>query len=183
MGSLRGSICIYQGEELGLAEADVAFEDLQDPYGIRFWPKFKGRDGCRTPMPWAATEAHAGFTQGKPWLPVDPRHAAMAVNVQEHDAGSMLNRYRVFLQFRRSLPALVKGEIAFLHADDALLAFTRTHGNDKVLCVFNFSNRTETLHLPAIALIEDLGGSGFGGTQLNGVVSLSAHDAFFARVA
>ncbi len=49
---LRGSVCIYQGEELGLPEADVAFEDLQDPYGIEFWPEFKGRDGCRTPMVW-----------------------------------------------------------------------------------------------------------------------------------
>ncbi|WP_266096800.1 alpha-amylase family glycosyl hydrolase, partial [Acinetobacter baumannii] len=48
--SLRGSVCIYQGEELGLSEANLAFEDLQDPYGIRFWPEFKGRDGCRTPM-------------------------------------------------------------------------------------------------------------------------------------
>ena len=50
--SLRGSVCLYQGEELGLTEADLAFEDLQDPYGIRFWPEFKGRDGCRTPMVW-----------------------------------------------------------------------------------------------------------------------------------
>ena len=50
--SLRGSVCLYQGEELGLTEAELAFEDLQDPYGIRFWPEFKGRDGCRTPMVW-----------------------------------------------------------------------------------------------------------------------------------
>ena len=50
--SLRGSVCIYQGEELGLTEADIPFERLQDPYGIAFWPEFKGRDGCRTPMPW-----------------------------------------------------------------------------------------------------------------------------------
>ena len=50
--SLRGSVCIYQGEELGFNEADIAFEDLQDPYGVRFWPEFKGRDGCRTPMVW-----------------------------------------------------------------------------------------------------------------------------------
>ena len=43
--SLRGSACIYQGEELGLTEAELRFEDLQDPYGIEFWPDFKGRDG------------------------------------------------------------------------------------------------------------------------------------------
>ena len=56
-------------EELGLGEADVPFEALQDPYGITFWPNFKGRDGCRTPMPWTEG-ALAGFTTGKPWLPI-----------------------------------------------------------------------------------------------------------------
>ena len=55
VASLRGSVCVFQGEELGLAEADVPFEALRDPYGIAFWPTFKGRDGCRTPMPWDAT--------------------------------------------------------------------------------------------------------------------------------
>ena len=54
---LRGSVCLYQGEELGLPEADLAFEELQDPYGIEFWPEFKGRDGCRTPMVWQTDNA------------------------------------------------------------------------------------------------------------------------------
>ena len=54
--SLRGSVCLYQGEELGLGEAELLFEDLRDPYGIRFWPEFKGRDGCRTPMVWNRDE-------------------------------------------------------------------------------------------------------------------------------
>ena len=67
---LRGSVCIYQGEELGLPEADVAFEDLQDPYGIEFWPEFKGRDGCRTPMVWESSNQNGGFSAAKPWLPV-----------------------------------------------------------------------------------------------------------------
>ncbi len=52
--ALRGSASIYQGEELGLPEAEVPFELLQDLYGRAFWPEFKGRDGCRTPMPWTA---------------------------------------------------------------------------------------------------------------------------------
>ncbi len=68
--SLRGSVCLYQGEELGLDEAELRFEDLQDPYGIRFWPEFKGRDGCRTPMVWEGGTPNAGFSTGKPWLPV-----------------------------------------------------------------------------------------------------------------
>ena len=75
--SLRGSVCIYQGEELGLSEAEVPYEALQDPYGIAFWPTFKGRDGCRTPMPWRDDE-HAGFSGVGPWLPVPAQHRALA---------------------------------------------------------------------------------------------------------
>jgi len=74
--SLRGSVCLYQGEELGLPEAYVPFEDLRDPYGIRFWPKFRGRDGCRTPIPWASDNTYSGFSEVKPWLPVSIDHAS-----------------------------------------------------------------------------------------------------------
>ena len=86
LASLRGSVCMYQGEELGLGEAEVAFEDLQDPYGITFWPNFKGRDGCRTPMPWDASDAEqAGFSTTKPWLPVGDAHKVAAVSTQDQD--------------------------------------------------------------------------------------------------
>ncbi|TIV91269.1 MAG: alpha-glucosidase, partial [Mesorhizobium sp.] len=91
--SLRGSVCIYQGEELGLGEAELKFEDLQDPYGIRFWPEFKGRDGCRTPMVWEAAAKNGGFSTAKPWLPVPGRHLSQAVNVQQGDASSLLEHY------------------------------------------------------------------------------------------
>jgi alpha-glucosidase len=183
LASLRGSICIYQGEELGLPEADVAFEDLQDPYGIRFWPKFKGRDGCRTPMPWNGAEPHAGFTSGKPWLPVDPRHAGLAVAAQEGDDTSALAHYRRVLAFRRSLPALQKGQIEFIHCDDNVLAFTRTHGNDKIVCVFNMGAMPATVTLPQVKVLEDLPASGFGGTHEFGAWALEGFDAYFGRVA
>ncbi len=71
LASLRGSVCMYQGEELGLGEASVAFEDLQDPYGITFWPNFKGRDGCRTPMPWQDTE-QGGFSSAQALAATEP---------------------------------------------------------------------------------------------------------------
>ena len=79
--TLRGSVCLYQGEELGLTEAYVPFEELQDPYGKRFWPKFRGRDGCRTPMVWLSDNLHGGFSDAKPWLPVALEHLRMAVGV------------------------------------------------------------------------------------------------------
>src|SRR5690606_34197458 len=105
--SLRGSVCIYQGEELGLPEADLAFEDLHDPYGIRFWPEFKGRDGCRTPMVWESHQPNGGFSTAKPWLPVPAEHITLAVNTQEDDPGSLLEHYRRMLAFRADHPVLV----------------------------------------------------------------------------
>ena len=123
LSCLRGSICLYQGEELGLTEADIAFEDLRDPYGIRFWPGFKGRDGCRTPMVWEAAAENAGFSIAKPWLPVPDNHRVRAVDLQQTDAGSVLSRYREALALRRQHPALIGGSIAFLEADGDVLAF------------------------------------------------------------
>ena len=81
--SLRGSVCLYQGEEIGQTEAEIAFEDLADPWGKRFWPTIKGRDGCRTPMVWEAEAPNGGFsTAPKPWLPVPAEHLAAAVDRQ-----------------------------------------------------------------------------------------------------
>ena len=111
--SLRGSVCLYEGEELGLKEADLAFEDLQDPYGIQFWPEFKGRDGCRTPMVWQHDASHGGFSTAKPWLPVGPAHLARAVDLQDRQPQSVLAGYRALIAFRKELPALQKGEIEF----------------------------------------------------------------------
>ncbi len=84
--SLRGSVCLYQGEELGLPEADLAEADLRDPFGIAYWPEFRGRDGSRTPMPWVAAERHGGFTTAAtPWLPMPPAHRVLAADAQEAD--------------------------------------------------------------------------------------------------
>ena len=69
--SFPGSVCLYQGEELGQTETELEFAELTDPPGIRFWPDYKGRDGCRTPMVWeSGTNTQGGFTTGTPWLPV-----------------------------------------------------------------------------------------------------------------
>ncbi len=145
---LRGSICLYQGEELGLEEAELAFEDLRDPYGIRFWPGFKGRDGCRTPMVWEAAADHAGFSSARPWLPVPDNHRLRAPDAQEGDAGSVLAHYRTILALRKRHPALVAGSIAFLEAPDDVLAFVRETEDERVLCVFNFGEKPATFARP-----------------------------------
>ena len=139
--SLRGGACIYQGEELGLTEADIAFADLQDPYGIEFWPEFKGRDGCRTPMPWSSQLPNAGFSMAKPWLPVPREHFSLAVDEQENDQNSVLGKFRSLLAWRKKHPALVRGDFALAESTDPVLAFERIHDGERILCVFNFSNR------------------------------------------
>jgi alpha-glucosidase len=139
---LRGGACIYQGEELGLTEAEVAYDDLQDPWGIEFWPDFKGRDGCRTPMPWSSESPNAGFSKGRPWLPVPAEHLALAVERQEETSNSVLQKFRQFTQWRKQHAALVRGQLAMVEAKDPVLAFERVHESERFLCVFNFSNRT-----------------------------------------
>ncbi len=182
--ALRGAICLYQGEELGLGEAELAFEDLRDPYGIRFWPGYKGRDGCRTPMVWDASQPNGGFTTGKPWLPVPASHIARAVSVQEGDPNSVLAAYRTMLGFRRAHRALRDGDIEMLEEPKGVLAFVRRSEDEGILCVFNLSpaatefpladRMTAVSQRPVLDL----------GARLEGkAVRLPPFSAFFGRIA
>ncbi|MFN4101434.1 MAG: alpha-glucosidase family protein, partial [Pararhodobacter sp.] len=146
--SLRGSVCLYQGEELGLTEAYVALEELRDPYGIRFWPKFRGRDGCRTPMPWTADYPHGGFSSGKPWLPMATEHLSQAVAVQERDEGSLLAFYRRMIAFRKARPMLATGSMTMVRAADGVLAFVRELDGERLLCAFNLTASEQPFTLP-----------------------------------
>jgi alpha-glucosidase len=139
--TLRGTAFIYQGEELGLPQADVPFERLRDPDGVAFWPAYKGRDGCRTPMPWAADEAGCGFTLGDPWLPIDPAHRPLAADRQAADPQSVLSFARAWLAFRRAHPALSQGAIDFLDLQEPALGFQRTFHGARVLMLFNLGDR------------------------------------------
>ena len=136
--TLRGSACLYQGEELGLPEADLPFEALRDPFGIAFWPDFAGRDGSRTPMPWDAALPHAGFTTGTPWLPVPDAHRALSVSAQQAP-GSILAFTHGLLAARRASPALVAGSLRPIDLPAPLLGFEREEGPDRVRCLFNLS--------------------------------------------
>lgn len=145
---LRGSICIYQGEELGLTEAELAFEDLRDPYGIEFWPEFKGRDGARTPMVWQAGVLNGGFSSGHAWLPIPGEHHRLAVDVQAADPASMLQHYRRVLAFRRAHPALVAGDLRALDAAGTVLSFCREGGGERLFCAINLGEDAAALTPP-----------------------------------
>src|SRR5579875_2035003 len=179
--SLRGTVCVYQGEELGLTEAEVPYEALQDPFGIAFWPQFKGRDGCRTPMPWNS-DAHGGFTTGKPWLPVPREHLALAVSRQEADPASTLNGFRTFMHWRRAHPALRTGAIRFLDTPEPVLAFTRQAAEESMLVVFNFSDAPTELRLSAVHAARPVCGHGLHEGTFDGArVRLPGYGAVFAR--
>ncbi len=145
---LRGSVCLYQGEELGLQEADVPFEDLQDPYGIEFWPEFKGRDGCRTPMVWEQSNSHGGFTDATPWLPVSPQHLNQSVAAQEDDPEALLQHYKAAVALRQTYPALAKGAHGNVGHDGNVLHFERSLDGDTLFCAFNLSDDTAELNVP-----------------------------------
>lgn len=155
---LRGSICIYQGEELGLTEANVPFEQLQDPWGITFWPEYKGRDGCRSPMPWQTRENHAGFcadlsASPSPWLPVPIEHASKAVDAQEADSNSVLHFSRNLLAWRKTQPALCIGSIQNVTVNGESLSFEREHHEQRLTCFFWFGQDEYHLDLPEGATV------------------------------
>ena len=146
--SLRGTIFLYQGEELGLPQARVPRDQLQDPEGIRFWPDSLGRDGARTPFPWRRGAPNAGFSDGSPWLPVDPRHQALAIDVQEADPASTLHVARQVVAIRRRSDALRRGDIAFEDAAEPVLRFRRAWGSEVLHCCFNLGAASVTVAGP-----------------------------------
>ena len=183
MTCLRGATCLYQGSELALPEADLDHGDLQDPYGIEFWPAYKGRDGARTPMPWDAARPHGGFSDVDPWLPVPPRHLHRAVSRQEAEPGSPLNRMRRFLAWRRTEPALRRGDMTFLDTPENALAFVRDDGAAPVTCVFNFAPADVRVPFGPAITRDALAGHGFGCPDDAEGLCLPAWGAWFGRPA
>lgn len=147
LGCLRGTMFLYQGEELGLPEARLDFADLRDPWGKHLWPAWQGRDGCRTPVPWT-DGPHGGFSGAVPWLPVPPAHLKLNAAAQRADPGSVLNRTRHFLAWRKGQVPLVLGDLAFSDAPDGLLAFTRSWKGEAVSCLFNLTGEAASLPGP-----------------------------------
>jgi alpha-glucosidase len=181
--ALRGSVCVFQGEELGLGEADVPFEALRDPYGIAFWPIFKGRDGCRTPMPWESSE-RGGFSSGQPWLPVPPQHQALSVATQERDPSSALHGFRRLLAWRRQQELLISGDIEFLAATDSVLAFRRFDAQGALLAAFNLSPDAAQLALPKLNVARAISGHGLPeGRHESGNLELPGHGVAFFQLA
>ena len=141
LGALRGSIIIYQGEELGLPQVDVPFDRLRDPEAIANWPLTLSRDGARTPMPWSSDAPQLGFSRAEPWLPMGKSHDALAVDLQDSNGGSLLQFTRRVLSLRNEHPALRNGSMSVVRADSGMLVFERAADGQRLRCTFNLSPR------------------------------------------
>ena len=180
--SLRGSVCLYQGEELGLTEADLPYQELRDPYGIAFWPNFKGRDGCRTPMPWTDAE-RAGFSSARPWLPIPAEHRARAAATQESDPASVLNGFRSFMRWRARQAALRLGDIRFFDAAEPLLMFSRSHRGESLFVAMNLGAEPVTAAAPAGLKLQPIECPGpVPGHLQQAGLNLPAYAALYARI-
>ncbi|MBU6245088.1 MAG: glycoside hydrolase family 13 protein [Actinomycetales bacterium] len=171
--ALPGSAYLYQGEELGLVEADLPDDARQDPAWHRSGGTDGFRDGCRVPIPWGGVTASYGFGPAdQSWLPQPPAWAALSVAVQEDDPESTLRFYRGILRLRRSQAALHDGSLSWIpeleHHPDALGLTRQGAQGPGVHVIVNLGD--QPLHLPAGLGTEVLIGSS------DQVVSLNAPD-------
>ena len=178
--SLKGSVTLYQGEELGWPESNVPYSRMRDPYGLAFWPAYKGRDGCRTPMAWNDRPV-AGFSDAEPWLPVDPQHRADCVARQEADPESVLCQTRRLLKWRRQHPALLHGDITLLDDTGDLLCWLRRCPVQTILVALNITGGRITVPLRH-EIREILQGHGFSGYTSGSMLVVDPYQAFFATV-
>lgn len=142
--TLRGTPIMYYGEEIGMTDNDPKRkEDVRDPIGITGWPQEKGRDGERTPMQWNSSE-NAGFTKGKPWLPVPDSYKTHNVASELKDSESILEFYKKALALRHQNRALLDGQYTPLNESDTnVLSYLRKYKDEAVLVVLNMSSEPQ----------------------------------------
>ena len=143
----RGTPYLYYGEEIGMRDIQVQRSEIQYPVGKRFWPFYKGRDGCRAPMQWDGSR-NAGFSLKAPWLPVHPDYPSRNVLAQRSDPDSLFHFYQQLIRLRKAVPALRQGMTVPLTSDPrAVLAYLKQAGDQTALVALNFSGRALAVHL------------------------------------
>jgi alpha-glucosidase len=143
--ALPGIPIIYNGDEIGMHDVEIPLALQKDPYGIKY-PGF-GRDPERTPLQWDDSK-NAGFTKGKPWLPIAKDYKKINVKKQVQDKHSILNLYKSLTQLRKSSNAILKGTYKSLQIDNKnIYGFIREYKNEKIVVLLNFSNKKQNLSL------------------------------------
>lgn len=143
--TLRGTPTLYYGDELGLSDVPIPPGEAVDPQELR--EPGRGRDPVRTPMPWDAG-AGAGFTTGRPWLPLNPDYQTRNVATQRDDPASMLTLTRALLTLRKSHAALAIGAWQLVAAEGSLLAYVREDGDTRLLVALNLGATAMKMAVP-----------------------------------
>lgn len=161
-GTLIGGGILFQGDELGLTQPDLPFEDIRDPWAKAFWPEFRGRDGVRTPLPWRRNAKHGGFSEAdKPWLHVPEEHLPMAIDVQHKEENSVLNFTRRLLKWRGMQPALLAGtQTLDRDAPAPLVSFTRSLAGDRMKLIVNLGLEPRELSLARAPKLDPISSQG-----------------------
>ncbi|OQA79324.1 MAG: Oligo-1,6-glucosidase [Tenericutes bacterium ADurb.Bin239] len=154
---LKGTPYIYQGQEIGMTNVDFGsiekVEDVSSRNVYNLLRKFKvppklawrlvnnfTRDHGRSPVQWNSKK-HGGFTDGKPWLMVNPNYPEINVEAREKDNDSVLHHYRKMATLRQKTKAFRNGDLAFVKTHRDILAFTRTDHKDEYLVVINLASK------------------------------------------
>jgi alpha-glucosidase len=146
--TLRGTPFLYYGEEIGMRDLRIRRSEIMDPIGKKFWPVHVGRDGCRSPMQWDET-AFAGFSSAIPWLRVHENFPNRNAKQQQNDPNSLLSFYKKMIAFRKTSPALTRGDWNPLaHIPEKILAYSRSAPEQDLNLALNFSHRPLECPLP-----------------------------------
>jgi len=147
--TLRGTIFIYYGDEIGMRDVHLKRSELLDPLGRHYWPANVGRDGCRSPMQWDGSP-NSGFSRCKPWLRVDNDYSIRNVAAYEKDGDSLLHFYRSLIGCRRQHPALLEGDFVPLTlSPKSVLAYLRRNRDETIMVILNFGHNTKSWQLEA----------------------------------
>jgi oligo-1,6-glucosidase len=162
---MRGTPYVYQGEEIGMTNFPFeSFEQFRDVESLNWIAearaagtddatildalRARSRDNARTPMQWDAT-AHAGFTNGEPWIAVNPNHRQVNASLAVSDPDSVFHHYRRLIALRHELPVVVDGDFRLLMPDDpSIFAFVRSLGTERLLVVANLSDDPRSVDVP-----------------------------------
>ncbi len=145
--TLRGTPTLYYGDELGIGRVAIPPDRVQDPRELREPGLGFGRDPVRTPMPWDAS-VNASFTDGVPWLPLNPDWPTRNVAAEADDPGSMLALHRDLLRLRHAHQALSIGDVALIAADGDVLAYERVYEGERIVIMLNLGGEVQPAPAP-----------------------------------
>lgn len=183
--TLRGTPTIYYGDEIGMRDVPIPFQEIQDPQGLNMPDKNLSRDPCRTPMQWNSG-ANAGFTASKPWLRLDKNSPRENVELQKNNPYSMLSLYKRLIALRQREQSLKAGDYIPVLADSQVMAFIRqTTGEARFLIVVNLKHGPcyfRPQHLSLSGIIEVATDPDMEGLRVKDELNLSGDEGVIIRL-